>query len=71
MNVQAIPFTTQREANAYGKRMAGSLAEIITDLLNRHEPLLKAIRDGAEITVSEKGGSLAFTVTVERSETLG
>jgi hypothetical protein len=45
--------------------MAESLAEIVTDLLNRHEPLLKAECDGVEITVTEKGGSLAFSLCIE------
>jgi hypothetical protein len=59
------------QSAAWQRQMAVSLADIITDLLNEHEPLLKATRDGTEITVSEKGGPLVFTVTVERSETLG
>jgi hypothetical protein len=56
---------------SYQLRMAESLARIIADLLNDNEPLLRATRDGTEITVSEKGGPLMFTVTIERSETLG
>jgi hypothetical protein len=53
------------QSAAWQRQMAVSLADIITDLLNEHEPLLKATRDGTEITVSEKGGPLVFTVTVE------
>ena len=45
--------------------MAEKLAGIITLLLNEHERLLKAVRDGTEITVSEKGGPLVFSINVE------
>lgn len=50
------------------QRMAGSLADIIACLLSENEPLLKAERNETEITVTERGGGLAFTITVETRE---
>lgn len=58
-----------RAAHSHRERMAGSLADIITDLINKNEPLLKATRDGTEITVAERGGPLIFTITVEPGST--
>lgn len=56
---------TIQERASYRLGMADKLAGIITDLLNEHEPLLKATRDGTDITVAEKGGALAFSIAVE------
>lgn len=50
---------------AYKQRMAESLAGIVADLLNKHEPLLKAECSETEIIVTERGGGLAFTITIE------
>lgn len=53
-----------RTAHNLRDRMAESLAEIVCDLLNENEPLLKATRDGCEITVSERGGGHSFEISV-------
>jgi len=51
-------------ARSYRDRMAGSLASILADLINENEPLLKAELNGDEITVTERGGGLAFEISV-------
>lgn len=42
-----------------------SLARIIGELINEHEPLLKAETDGATVIVRERGGPAVMRVTVE------
>jgi prevent-host-death family protein len=49
---------------SYRNGMAEKLAGIITDLVNENEPLLKATRDGTEITVTERGGPMAFEISI-------
>lgn len=45
-----------------------SLAKIITDLLNSHEPLLVAECDGSNVTVRERGGSWVGRFMVQSIE---
>ena len=42
-----------------------SLARTVADLVNEHEPLLKAEADGATVTVRELGGPGVMRFTVE------
>jgi hypothetical protein len=73
--MSALPdFATEilapiRARVSYRDSMAEKLASTIADLLNEHEPLLKAEADGDVICVSEKGGSLVFAVTIDPQST--
>ena len=58
-------LTPVQMRQSYRDGMAKKLAGIIAELLNEHEPLLRATVEGTEITVSEKGGPMSFTMNVE------
>lgn len=61
-------FDAAKARQSLARAQEQSLAKIIADLLNENESLLQAEADGNEIIVRERGGFLAFCVTVDTED---